>query len=90
MLCYPSGNRDEDQFDKPFEFDMRRLPNKQIAFGFGTHVCLGQHLARLEMRLLWEELLPRIASIELNGEPTRSVSNFVCGPKSVPIRFTKA
>lgn len=90
MLRYPSGNRDEDQFDKPFEFDMRRFPNKHIAFGFGIHVCLGQHLARLEMRLLWEEMLPRIASIELNGEPTRSVSNFVCGPKSVPIRFTKA
>lgn len=88
MLAYQSANRDETVFDRPFEFDPTRSPNKQIAFGYGAHVCLGQHLARMEMRILWEELLPRLKSIELTGTPSRTISNFVCGPKHVPIRFT--
>src|SRR3546814_8228535 len=86
MLCYPSGNRDEDVFDKPFEFQIDRKPNKQLAFGYGAHVCIGQHLARLEMRLFWEEILRRVETVELAGEPKNSLSNFVCGPKNVPIR----
>ena len=90
MLSYPSGNRDETKYDNPFDFDAARMPNKHVAFGYGAHVCLGQHLARMEMRLLWEELFPRVKSIELNGEPSRMIANFVCGPKSVPIRFEKA
>ncbi|MEO0961411.1 MAG: cytochrome P450 [Pseudomonadota bacterium] len=87
MLCYQSGNRDEDIFDDPFEFKVNRQPNRHIAFGHGAHICLGQHLARMEMRALWEELLPRLDSVELDGEPTRMLANFVCGPKSVPIKF---
>jgi len=87
MLSYHSANRDESEFVDPFSFDIARTPNKQVAFGYGPHVCLGQHLARLEMRVLWEELLPRLASLELSGEPKRTQSNFVCGPKTVPIRF---
>ena len=87
MLCYSSGNRDEEHFDDPFKFDIERSPNKHVALGYGAHVCLGQHLARMEMRILWEELLPRLQSMELNGEPKRMEANFVCGPKSVPIRF---
>ena len=59
MLNYVSGNRDEDVFADPFAFNPDREKNPQIAFGFGAHVCLGQHLARLEMRILMEELLPR-------------------------------
>jgi len=90
MLSYVSGNRDEDRFARPFEFDPARSPNKHVAFGYGPHVCLGQHLAKMEMRILWEELLPRLGSLELNGQPTRSAANFVSGPKSVPIRFTVA
>ncbi len=90
MLCYASGNRDETKYDDPFEFRADRTPNKHVAFGYGAHVCLGQHLARMEMRILWEELLPRLKSVELSGTPTRSLSNFVCGPKSVPIRFQAA
>lgn len=86
-LSYPSGNRDEDHFTDPFRFDVERSPNKHIAFGYGAHVCLGQHLARMEMRILWEELLPRLQSVELAGTPTRMEANFVCGPKSVPIRY---
>lgn len=87
MLSYPSGNRDEEVFDDPFKFDVERSPNKHIAFGYGAHVCLGQHLGRMEMRILWEELLPRLESMELNGEPKRMEAAFVCGPKSVPIRY---
>ena len=87
MLCYPSGNRDEAVFTDPFKFDIGRTPNKHVAFGYGAHVCLGQHLGRMEMRVLWEELLPRLESVELNGTPTRTQASFVCGPKSVPIRF---
>ena len=71
MLCYASGNRDEAVFDDPFTFNPDRAPNTQIGFGFGGHVCLGQHLARMEMRILMEELLPRLASVELTGEPAR-------------------
>jgi hypothetical protein len=87
MLCYPSGNRDEAVFKDPFKYDIERTPNKHVAFGYGAHVCLGQHLGRMEMRVLWEELLPRLESVELDGTPTRMQASFVCGPKSVPIRF---
>lgn len=87
MLAYPSGNRDEAVFANPYSFDIARSPNKHVAFGYGAHVCLGQHLGRMEMRVLWEELLPRLESVELDGEPKRMAANFVCGPKSVPIRY---
>lgn len=87
MLSYPSGNRDEAVFTDPFKFDVERTPNKHVAFGYGAHVCLGQHLARMEMRLLWEELFSRVKSVELDGEPRNMQASFVCGPKSVPIRF---
>lgn len=88
MLAYQSANRDEAVFEDPFAFRIDREPNRQIAFGYGAHVCLGQHLARLEMRVLWEELLPHLKSVELAGTPSRTISNFVCGPKHVPIRFS--
>jgi len=87
MLVYPSGNRDEAVFNAPFTFNPDRAPNQQIAFGFGAHVCLGQHLARMEMRILMEELLPRLASLELTGEPARVESTFVGGLKRLPIAF---
>ncbi|AZS22181.1 MULTISPECIES: cytochrome P450 [unclassified Caulobacter] len=87
FLSYPSGNRDETVFDDPFSFKVDRTPNKHVAFGYGAHICLGQHLARMEMRVLWEELFARLDHVELDGAPTRMVANFVCGPKSVPIRF---
>jgi cytochrome P450 len=88
MLCYLSGNRDEDVFENPFQFRADRRPNKHIAFGFGAHVCLGQHLARLEMRIFFEELLPRLEWIELDGQPKRSEATFVNGPKSLPVRYS--
>jgi len=87
MLCYRSGTRDEAAIASPDVFDIERKENKHIAFGFGPHVCLGQHLARMEMRLFWEELLPRLASVSVAGEVTGVEGNFVTGPKSIPIRF---
>lgn len=86
-ISYVSGNRDEDQFEEPFTFNPERWPNRHIGFGYGLHICLGQHLARLEMKSLWEELIPRLESVEMNGEGRHAESEFVCGPKSVPIRF---
>ena len=90
MLCYPSGNRDEEVFDDPNEFRVDRSPNKHLAFGYGAHLCLGQHLAKMEMRILWEELLPRLKSVELAGEAKLSEANFVNGPKTLPIRYALA
>jgi cytochrome P450 len=90
MLCYASANRDEAVFDDPFTFNPDRASNQQIAFGYGGHVCIGQHLARMEMRILMEELLPRLKSLELAGEPARVESTFVGGLKRLPIRFEVA
>lgn len=87
MLCYASGNRDEEVFDDPTAFKIDRKPNKHLAFGYGAHLCLGQHLAKMEMRILWEEMLPRLDSLELAGEPKQSHATFVNGPKTLPIRF---
>lgn len=89
MLCYPSACRDEEVFEDPDRFDITRSPNSHIAFGYGPHVCLGQHLAKLEIRILFEELLPRLKSVELAGEPRLVETNFVGGYKSLPIRFIK-
>ena len=87
VLCFPSGNRDEAAFDKPFEFIIDRKPNRHIGFGYGPHICIGMHLARMEMRIFFEELIPRLKSVSLAGIPTRTITNFVGGPKSLPIRY---
>jgi cytochrome P450 len=87
MLCYASGNRDEEVFPHPDTFDIDRTPNRQVAFGMGAHLCLGQHLARMEMRILFEELLPRLKSVKLAGEPRYTESAFVNGLKTLPIAF---
>lgn len=89
MLCYPSANRDEELFENPDVFDIRRAASNHIAFGAGPHMCLGQHLAKLEMRILFEELMPHLASVELAGTPKLVETNFVGGYKSLPIRFRK-
>jgi len=90
MLCYPSGNRDEEVFEEPMAFRVDRSPNRHLAFGYGAHLCLGQHLAKMEMRILWEELLPRLKHVELGGEARLSEANFVNGPKTLPIRYALA
>lgn len=87
MLCYASGNRDEDVFESPYTFDITRKPNRQLAFGNGAHVCIGQHLARMEMRILFEKLVPHLKSVTLDGDLKFVESYFVSGPKTLPIRF---
>jgi cytochrome P450 len=87
MLCYASGNRDEEVFEDPFSFRCDRKPNRHVAFGYGAHLCLGQYLAKLEMRILFEELLPRLKSIALDGEVKMTQATFVNGPKKLPVRF---
>jgi cholest-4-en-3-one 26-monooxygenase len=88
-LWYISANRDEDVFDDPFRFDIQRDPNNHIAFGGGgPHFCLGAQLARLEIRLLFEELAKRYPRIEAVGPPDRLRSNFIGGIKHLPVRFT--
>jgi cytochrome P450 len=87
-LAYVSGNRDEEVFDDPFRFDVAREPNKHLAFGYGVHFCLGAALARMEMNSLFSELLPRLDSIELAGEPELSATTFVGGLKHLPIKYS--
>jgi cytochrome P450 len=87
-LAYVSGNRDEEVFDEPFRFDVGRDPNKHVAFGYGVHFCLGAALARMEMNSLFTELIPRLDSIELTGEPELSATTFVGGLKHLPIRYS--
>jgi cytochrome P450 len=87
MLLYQSANRDADVFDDPDTFRLQRKPNRHIAFGYGPHMCIGQHLAKLELRILFEELLPRIKSIELTGDRKVVQTNFVGGLRSLPVRL---
>ena len=88
---FVSGNRDEDVFDEPDRFDVARTPNPHMTFGpGGVHFCLGSHLARLEVRIAFEELLPRLAAIELAGPVDRLRSNFFNGIKRFPVRVTPA
>lgn len=87
MINYVAANHDPAQFDDPRRFNAARSPNRHLAFGAGAHQCLGLHLARMEMRILFETLLDRIESIELAGEPRRATSTFVGGLKTLPLRF---
>jgi cholest-4-en-3-one 26-monooxygenase len=87
-LWYPSANRDEDVFADGDRFDVGRSPNEHLAFGVGEHFCLGASLARLELVILFEELLRRLPDIALDGPPRRLRSNFVAGVKAMPVRFT--
>lgn len=87
LLMYPSGNRDEEEFDRPNEFDVTRRPNRHVAFGAGVHFCLGAALARMETQAIFTELLPRLEHIELAGTPEGVPSTFVSGLKRLPIRY---
>jgi cytochrome P450 len=88
LLSYVSGNRDEDVFEDPFRFDVTRDPNKHIAFGYGVHFCLGAALARMEVNSFFSELLPRLESVELAGDPQHVATTFVGGLKHLPIRYS--
>ena len=85
-LSYVSANHDEDVFTNPDTFDVGRDPNKHLSFGYGVHFCLGASLARMEMNSFFSELIPRIKSIELAGEPELLATTFVGGLKHLPIR----
>jgi cholest-4-en-3-one 26-monooxygenase len=86
-LFYPSANRDEDVFEDPFTFRIDRHPNRHLGFGVGEHFCLGSHLARLELKVAYKHLLPRIAEVELSGPVDRLHSSLVGGVKRLPIRY---
>ena len=88
-MFYISADYDERQFAHPYQFDIRRTPNDHVAFGLKSpHKCLGEHLARLEIKVLFEELFARVSSIALNGEVQRLRSNFISGIKHLPIKVT--
>lgn len=87
LLNYPSANRDAAVFDDPQSFRVDRKPNRQLAFGTGPHVCLGQYLARFELTAFFRELLARVEHIELAGEPRIVEGSFVGGVKYLPIRY---
>ena len=87
MLWFPSANRDEAVFDRPYDFDITRHPNLHLGFGAGPHFCLGGPLAKLEIRLAMEELLERYDGIEITGPVERVQSTFVGGLKHLPVRL---
>ncbi|MBV9350389.1 MAG: cytochrome P450 [Mycobacterium sp.] len=88
LLSYASANRDEDIFDEPFRFDVGRDPNRHLAFGYGVHFCLGAALARMEVSSFFTELLPRLKSIEMSGDPQLVATTFVGGLKHLPVRYS--
>ncbi|MEV5706289.1 cytochrome P450 [Actinoallomurus sp. NPDC052274] len=89
VVFYASANRDEGVFADPYDFDIGRDPNPHIGFGGGgPHFCLGSHLARLELRVLFETLAERLPDIALAGEARRQRSNFINGIKQMPVRFS--
>jgi cytochrome P450 family 142 subfamily A polypeptide 1 len=89
ILLYPAANRDPAVFADPDRFDVERQPNPHLAFGFGPHFCMGASLARLELKVMFTELLRRLPDLELAGDPLpRRPSNFISGPEAMPVRFT--
>jgi cholest-4-en-3-one 26-monooxygenase len=88
VLFYSSANRDEEVFKDGMSFDVGRDPNDHIAFGIGQHSCLGLNLARLEIKVMFEEILNRMPDIQLAGNVRRLRSNFINGVKSFPVTFT--
>lgn len=87
MMIYPSANRDEGVFERPFDFDIRRDPNPHLAFGFGTHLCLGMNFAREELRVLFEELSRRITDLRPLAEPDVEANIFARAVTSFPLAF---
>jgi cholest-4-en-3-one 26-monooxygenase len=88
LMLYASANRDDRQFGRTADrFDVGRDPNQHVAFGFGTHFCIGATLARIETRVLLEELLDRFETVELAGDVERSHSSVIAGVKRAPLVF---
>ncbi len=87
VMYYGAANRDPEVFDDPESFDITRKPNPHLAFGVGTHFCMGSHIARLEMRVTLEEFLRRFPNVSLAGPPERLQSNFISGIKRLPVQL---
>lgn len=91
VVWYAAANRDPDHYPDPHVFDVARNPSDSLTFGRGgPHHCLGAHLARMEVRVYLDELVRRVRSIELTGEPVRLRSNFTNGLRTLPVRLTPA
>jgi cytochrome P450 len=91
LIWFISADFDEQQFPDPYRFDIKRQPNEHVAFGLKSpHKCLGEHLARVEIKVLFEELLPRLADVRLNGPVERLRSNFIAGIKHLPLKVNWA
>ena len=90
VMYFGAANRDPEKFDRPDALDLSRDPNEHIAFGGGPHVCLGQHIARLEIDAILTEVLTRMHDLDIAGGPEWLPSNFISGPKSLPVRFKPA
>ena len=90
LMWYVSGNRDEDVFENADALDIER-PNagRHLSFGHGTHFCMGSRLAELQVRVLWEEILQRFERIEVQEEPSRTLSSFVRGYSRLPVLVTR-
>jgi len=90
LLLYPSANRDDRVFDRPEEFDISRSPNDHMAFGFGSHFCLGNRLARMELSVMFDRLLTRLPDLALadDREPPKRAANFVSGYETMPVVFS--
>jgi cytochrome P450 family 142 subfamily A polypeptide 1 len=90
LLLYPSGNRDEEVFDAPETFDITRTPNDHMAFGFGSHFCLGNRLARMELSVMFDRLFDRLPDLALADDlpPPKRAANFVSGYETMPVVFT--
>ena len=90
-MWFAAGNRDPDKYPDPHRLDLARAPADHLTFGRGgPHQCLGMHLARLELKVYLEELLERVARVELPGQPVRLRSNFTNGLKRLPVRVQLA
>jgi len=88
VIWLPSGNRDEEAFPDAERFDVGRTPNAHLSFGYGEHFCLGSHLARLEIRVLLDEIVKRLPDVQLDGEIERICSNQLAGIKHMPIKYS--
>jgi cytochrome P450 len=90
VMYFGAANRDPAVFERPEALDLAREPNPHIAFGTGPHGCLGQHIARIEIDAMLTEVLTRMTGFELAGEPEWLPSNFISGPKAMPLKFRAA
>ena len=88
VMWYVSGNRDERMIEQPYEFIIdREKPRQHLSFGFGIHRCMGNRLAEMQLRVIWEEILKRFDKVEVVGAPVRNKSTFIKGFSELPVRL---